>query len=175
MRGWDAGTGVHFCRNAMIKQQGLHLQTTLKTLESHLLSVVTNMLKQWLWLWKQLIRIIKKKQKIPHECFAFTLRKKETFFFYFPNSFFLLISQLGLWLKQIWKRRTKPGSIIQRRTSCLPLKAYKNKFGLQTGIQGDFHIALSFQVSLLIFYSSLLFSKFIQDGGCWTTILSLSL
>lgn len=59
---------------------------------------------------------------------AFTFRKKQTFLL--PKFTFLFISQLGFWLKHIWKRKTKPGPIIQRRTSCLPLKSYKNKIWL---------------------------------------------
>ena len=38
------------------------------------------------------------------------------------------------------------------------LKGYKNKFGLLTGIQGDFHTALSFHVSLLTCVSHACFS-----------------
>ena len=111
------------------------------------------------WFWKQLIRIIKKKKKDFTLLLCFHIKKKKKIcFLLFPNSFFLFISHSGLWLKHIWKRRTKPGPIIRRRTSCLPLKGYKNKFGLLTGIQGDFHTALSFHVSLLTCVSHACFS-----------------
>lgn len=41
---------------------------------------------------------------------------------------------------------------------------YKNKSGLQKGIYGDFHIVLSFHVSLLIFLLFIpIFSKFMLD------------
>lgn len=70
---------VHFCRNAMIKQHYIY-RTTLKTSESHLLSVVTNVLKQQLSdvvKRQRLIRTIKKqKEKISRDYFPSTLRKQ---------------------------------------------------------------------------------------------------
>lgn len=150
-------------------------RTTLKTSESHLLSLVTDLSNDFLTLkaaHKNQKQMKKKKWKIPHDC-CFHVKKKKIFLLLL-KFIFLFISQLGLWLKHIYKKRTKPGPITQR-TSCLPLEAYKNKIGSQIGIQGDFHTALSLHVSLLIFNSSLLFSKFAENGGCWTKILRLSL
>lgn len=129
----NAGT-VHFCSNALIKQQGLHLQNHIKgfkipfTLCSDKYASTTTF-----WLSKDSSSWELLKTQASTWLFCFYIEKKQgvfVLFCYFSNSFFLFISQLSIWLKHRWKRRTKPGQIIQIRTCCLLLKAYKNKFGL---------------------------------------------
>lgn len=49
------------------------------------------------------------------------------------------------------KEEDKAWANYPKKNTVSSVKTYKNKFGLQKGIRGDFHIVLSFHTSLLNF------------------------
>lgn len=82
---------------------------------------------------------------------------------FFFNFLFILFISVGSLVEAQLKEEDKVGANYPKNKLSSAQYFYKNKSGLQKGIYGDFHIVLSFHVSLLIFLLIPIFSKFMLD------------